>query len=572
MPRDIKYPISVVDKFTGPIGKMAKAITAMGGKLKNLQKTGDTISFHAVGQSAAVLAQGMSQSFNETKQIFANFEHQMVTVRSVLGDIGNEDFQTLSKKAKQLGASTIFTASQTGEAMENLARAGSKPKQILEQIGPILKLATAENTDLAFTSDLVVSSLNQFELSADRAGNVAEKLAAASSSAAIDLSTIKETMKEGGVSAASFGASLSETLAFTGVLGNVGIKGSKAGTGMKSFFSAITNTAKIKKLESLGIAVKDISGNTLPVQQILSNMSKALSKVEDKGTKLGIVGDIFGDIGKSAASTLTKDFPKVVELFSKIENSTGALDSKFKQLSETQKGLKATMNSAKQAFQQSMGEAFMPMENRILSLQTKFFVMATSASQNFPTVSAAMMGVVGAGGFLADNISTLSHLSVLLSSSLGATTFKLIAQTAKMAIMLPVQAAVIAGKKLWTSVQWALNVAMSANPIGLIIAGVAALGAAIYTIYKNWDSIVGAFKSGYNTISSIIGTVGSFLGFGGRNKKTAQEPARANVSRSEITKNNKSTVDINVKAPKGSTATQSNATDGVNVSLGGAKL
>ena len=551
--------VSAVDKLTGPVGKMSQAMKGMGAQMKNVQASASTVSLFAVAQAASQLGAGISASFSDANQKFREFEHQIASLGAITA-ASEGDMASLQKEAFRLGSTTKFTAAQSAKAMETFARAGLKPKQIMDITSPALKLAIAENTDLDEASNVLLSTMKQMGVPMEDAAKTAGLLSAAAGAANVSLSTIKETMKEAGVAAGQLGLSQTEILSLTGVLGNLGLQGSKSGTGIKNFLNAMTDPAKIKKLSRLGIEIEKNADGSLNFKDTLKNVSVGLNKVESSADRMGIIKDIFGQVGQSAAAGLVSGLSDVEETMKKIDKPALSLDQKFKKLSQTSKALAEGTMSAKEAFQIALGQGFKPVGDSINKVKAAFFSMTAGFLQDSPAVSGAIMSIVGAGGFLIDSTQTLASVGTILTAVNTAGNLAMLKQIAMFPVMAGLKAALAVKTGVVTAAQWAWNVSQTANPIGLIIVAIAAVIGAITALVIYWDEVIAFFKETWGWLSSIFSSTGEGA------KKLQANVSATDRQRTEI--NNKSTVDLNITTDKGAKVTQTKKSSNVNTSLG----
>ena len=252
------YPLSIninaKNNATGAFNKIQGQLGKLTSSLKSSSVLG-SIGFSQVANSVSALGAGIGEFNNQIINVGADFRRQMAIVQAVSGASGQE-FQALTEKAELLGRTTEFTGQEAAQGMENLARSGLSVNRILSDINPILNLATVESHGLAETATLVTSAMNTFGEKAGNAVRVTDLLHGASKSANVNLSTLTETLKFAAPVASAAGASFEEVLALTGGLGNVGLQGSIAGTGLKNFYNTISSNLGQKKLGNLGIDVK----------------------------------------------------------------------------------------------------------------------------------------------------------------------------------------------------------------------------------------------------------------------------------------------------------------------------
>lgn len=192
---------------------------------------------------------------------FQGFELQMAKVRAVSGATGAE-FEALSKNAKDLGASTIFSAKQVAELQTEFAKLGFTAAEITQVTEATLALAQATDSDLARAAEVAGSTLRAFQLDASETERVTDVMAKSFSTSALDMETFAESMKYVAPVAKSAGMSIQETTAMLAVMANAGIKGSQAGTSLRRIISELgagsePTAKKIKQLAAAGIGLAD---------------------------------------------------------------------------------------------------------------------------------------------------------------------------------------------------------------------------------------------------------------------------------------------------------------------------
>lgn len=218
------------------------------GKTKS-QLTGTLGAITAVG--AAIYAGPVKKA--------AEFQEQMSTVKAI-SNSSAEDMVKLSQKAKEMGATTAFTAAEAGQAMEYMAMAGWKTEDMLGGIKGIMNLAAASGEDLAATSDIVTDALTAFGMKAQDSSHFADILAAASSNANTNVSMMGETFKYVAPVAGTLGFSAEDTALAIGLMANSGIKASQAGTSLRSALTRLVKPTDDMQqtMVSLGLATEQI--------------------------------------------------------------------------------------------------------------------------------------------------------------------------------------------------------------------------------------------------------------------------------------------------------------------------
>jgi len=211
-----------------------------------------------------------------------------------------ETIRALRDQAINLGATTAFSASEVADAQGYLAMAGFTPEQIQASLKSVLNTALASGVDLARVSDVASDISSGFKIPASEMGRVADVLTLTFTTSNTSLETLYETMKEGGPIMTSLGQSFESSAAMAGLLGNVGIKGSSAGTALQNIGLNMINNKQLKKL---GVQVQDAKGNMRQIPEILADIKK---KTDKMGTaqRSNVIKNIFGKIPVAAAMEL----------------------------------------------------------------------------------------------------------------------------------------------------------------------------------------------------------------------------------------------------------------------------
>ena len=284
--------------------------------------------FTAVGAAATI-------AIADSIRVFASFESSMLRVKAITGATGQE-FEDLTNLAKELGATTAFTARESAEAMGFLAQAGFDVKEINEALPRVLSLAAAGQLELASAADITASVLRGLGLTADESGRVADVLAASASSANTSVQEMGEAFKFAGPVASAMGVSIEETAAALGVLSNAGLKGSLAGTGLRMVL--------VKMGEDIANA-----GGLLP----------ALKKLDTDGVQavVNTMKDLDARAG-TAAVALTKQLGTVEELRAAFEDADGAAKSMAETMLSGLEGSAIKTGSALESLRIQIGETF----------------------------------------------------------------------------------------------------------------------------------------------------------------------------------------------------------------------
>lgn len=310
-------------------------------------------------QAGAVL--GVSIGLSDTIETYKDFEAAMSQVKAISGATTN-DLQKLTDKAKEMGATTKFTAEESAEAFNYMAMAGWKTQDMLSGIEGILNLAAASGEELSTTSDIVTDALTAFGMKASESGHFADVLAVAASNANTTVSGMGETFKYAGAMAGTLKYSIEDVALATGLMANSGIKGTMAGTALNSIFTRLsTNTSgATDALKELGIEFFDSNGNARDLSDVLDELRAATAGYNDE-QKSALANTIAGmEAQKGLLAILNaseKDYNKLAEA---VNNADGAAQEMSDTMLDNLQGSITMLQSAVDGVKISFGERLAP--------------------------------------------------------------------------------------------------------------------------------------------------------------------------------------------------------------------
>lgn len=261
------------------------------------------------------------------------FDSAMSNVQAISGATG-DDMMLLRDKAIEMGSQTKFTAQDSADAFSYMAMAGWKTGDMLDGISGIMSLAAASGEDLATTSDIVTDALTAFGLEAKDSGHFADVLAAASSNANTNVSMMGETFKYAAPIAGALGFSAEDTAEAIGLMANAGIKGSQAGTSLRTIMNSLTGEVKIagKELGEVSIATTNTDGTMRDLSDIVDDCRDAFSHLSES-EKAQAAETLVGKNAMSGFLALMNASPKDVnKLRSALKNCTYDIDGINKKL------------------------------------------------------------------------------------------------------------------------------------------------------------------------------------------------------------------------------------------------
>ena len=272
----------------------------------------------------ALSVAGIGLSANDLVTTYNDFETGMSGVRALTGAT-NEEFTLLKETAKELGADTAFSASEAAVGMQNLASAGFTTNEIVSAMPGMLDLAASSGTDLATASDIAATTLRGFGLEASQAAHVADVLAEAAARTNAEVADTGEAMKYIAPVAHAMGMSLEEVAASVGVLSDAGIKGSQAGTTLRSALSRLSKpTSDMQKvMKKLGLSFYDSSGQMKSISSIVGMLKANMAGLTAEQQQNALV-TLFGQEAMSGMMVLLEaGSEKLDELTRSFEQCEG---------------------------------------------------------------------------------------------------------------------------------------------------------------------------------------------------------------------------------------------------------
>ncbi len=245
----------------------------------NIQKVGDGIA--TVGEKLLPVTAALTAAGTAAVGIASSFESEMSKVAAISGATG-EDLQALSDKAREMGATTQYSAQESAQALEYMAMAGWKTEDMMSGIAGVLSLAAASGADLATTSDIVTDAMTAFGYSADQAGHFADVLAATSTNANTNVEMLGESFKYVAPLAGAMEYSVEDVATALGLMANSGIKASSAGTALRTL---LTNMAKPTDsmqaaMDKLGVSLEDGEGNMKSLAEVMKDLRDGFGELQ----------------------------------------------------------------------------------------------------------------------------------------------------------------------------------------------------------------------------------------------------------------------------------------------------
>lgn len=386
----------------------------------NFQRLRDSIvSANKLMQSAgfaSMAAQGVGQfgrsalgAMSAPLSVAGQFEAAMNQVRAVARS-SDEDFEKLRATALKLGATTKYSASEAAGGLHKLAMAGWSAQDSIAALPGLMDLATSGGEDLVQVIDIASDIMGSFGLASGEASRVADVFTATITRTNVGVGMLGETMKQVAPFARQLGVSIEETSVLAGLLGDVGIKGSSAGTAMRAMLGSLVAPKGAGKsaLAQLGVQIRDAEGNMRKLPAILADIS---AKTDDMGSaqKAGVLSRIFGREAVASVMALlaSADSGRMTSLLGDVTNSAGEAARTAKIMQQGWDNAKRSLASAVEGLVISIGAKLLPAATLVVDALRSVVGWLTQMVERFPTATKAVGLTVLVVGGLATALSSL---------------------------------------------------------------------------------------------------------------------------------------------------------------------
>lgn len=439
-------------RLQGSMDSVGKKLTSAG---KNLTKK---VTLPIVGIGTAAVKTSM------------DFEAAMSKVASLSGAQG-EQFDRLREKAIEMGAQTMYSATESAEALQYMALAGWDTEDMLDGLEPILKLAGAAGMDLGRASDIVTDGLTAMGLTAKDAAHFADVLAVAMSKSNTDVNQLGEAFKYVAPLAGAMGYNIEDLSLALGLMANAGIKASQGGTSLRRVLQNLSNpTDKVAgAMEKLGISMFNPDGSAKSLYDLMVELRESMRGLSEEEQAM-YASTIAGSTGLSGLLAIVnasdEDFNTLTDA---IYNANGAGMEMYDTMTNNLQGSVTELMSALESLMISMGDLLVPLIKEVVSM---------------------LQGWV-------------EHLN-----SLDETQKQQIIQVALVVASIGPLITIIG--KLFTSISTVVKFVqlLSANPVILLVTAIAAaIGGLVGTIIANWDKTKSATENVWNGIKLFVTNV-----------------------------------------------------------------
>ena len=491
--------------------KLERGLRSAQTKLKNF---GSSLSTAGKGMvTAATLA---AAPFAFATKTFADFDDQMRMVKAVTGATEKE-FQRLTEVAEKLGRETSFTAKQVADGMTAMGRMGFNSKEIENAIPSVLNLARATGTELGEAAETAANNMRVFGIESSKMSDVADILTATANGSAQTLTDLAEGLKMAGPQAAAAKDNIVNVSGALGVLANMGIKGSLAGTALRKAYSQFAKTDIQAKLKAIGIATIDANGNLRSMPDIMADIARKMNAMPT-AKRLDFAEEIFDLRGSLAGLQLGGNLQQLDDFIKKLKNVQGTAAATALEMDKGIGGAFRRFMSAVEGVQiaigRVIGDAIAPYVDRISLMLNKMAEWIAAHKEIVISSAKLIVKITALGAGLLVAGVAFKAMAVVVGGL--CTIFSIL----KVVVLAPIAAvkglmaafallkAVLIGVKVVALATWA---AIS-SPAVLVGAALGILVAVIWKLTGAWDmcaqgvrGLAADFGTAFKAIGEVVG-------------------------------------------------------------------
>ncbi|ENS4525885.1 phage tail tape measure protein [Salmonella enterica] len=499
--RTIESAIRRTEQYNRTLERERQAlarVTQARSRYERLQQTAGKL--RGAGGVALGTAAGAGYAAGRFLAPAVGFDREMSRVGALTRiDKSDPQFAALREQAKKLGAETQFTSSDAASGQAFLAMAGFTPQAIQAALPGVLNMALAGGMDLGQSADISSNILSQFHLDPKEMDRVSDVLTAAFTRTNTDLNSIGEAMKYAGTGMAGLGVSVEQTTAMIGVMANVGLRGSIAGTGLQTTFSRLAApTGKARDaLKELGVTVADATGKMRPAEAVLADIYKSVKKY-GQTDQLSFFKDIAGEEAAKSFQALVQSAGsgELQKLLGELKKAQGESAAVAKKMADNLDGDLKNLGSAWEGFRIQIEELLDgPLRGLVQGIGNVVSAMTAWAREN-PGLTRTLLVV---GGSLLAITGVIGGLSLAIGLLAGPfATLRLGFSLLSGFSALPALFSVVTGAVSL------LGGAIAAlfSPVGLIVAAFVAAG---LLIWKFWEPIKAFFIGFFAGVWEALG-------------------------------------------------------------------
>lgn len=495
----------VLDDTGDSAEEAGEGFTVMKGALASLVADGIRLAFDALKDLASAVV-----------EVGSGFSSSMSEVQAISG-ASAEELEQLEATAREFGATTVFSASEAADALKYMALAGWSVEESTSALGGVLNLAAASGMELAQASDMVTDYLSAFGMEAKDSAYFADMLAYAQGNSNTSAEQLGEAYKNSAANLNAAGQDVETVTALLASMANQGLKGSEAGTALSAMMRDLTAKMKDGKIMigDTAVTVMDANGNYRDMTEILKDVESATNGMGD------------AERATALSSTFTADSIKGLNLILNegVDNSAG-FEEALRGAGGTAEEMSAIMNDNLagdvKAFQSALEELALKVYDALEPALRDVIAFVQDLANQFNewlSDPSNKQAIDDLGAKLSEFVTgTLTNVKEFIQwfiehkdgviagvAGIGAAFVAWNVVSMIQGIVKAIKAFQLANEGA-TIAQWALNVAMSANPIGLIIAAIVGLVAAFVVLWNKSETFRNFWINLWENVKTVVST------------------------------------------------------------------
>lgn len=507
---------NLANGFSASFGEASSKIGKLTSQIKEFGKVGQgidgkTIAKNAFGGILATggakmigMARGIGSDLMETSQAAIDFESSMADVKKVVDFDTPQQFKEMGNDILEMTKTIPMAAQDLAQIVAAGGQSGIAREDLTGFAESAAKMGVAFDISAGQAGDMMAKWRTAFKMNQTEVVDLADKINYLGNTTAASAPLISDVVTRIGPLGEVGGVAAGEIAALGASMVGSGIQSDVAATGLKNMILALTagesaTKSQVGALNELGLSAEDVA------QGMQDNAKETILKVLgairglDKVKQASVLSDLFGKESLGAIAPLLSNLDGVQDNLNKVADSSkyaGSMEGEFSARSETTANSLQLAKNNMEAFKIAIGNGLIPAMTPMISLLTQGVKWVSGIAQEFPG-AASVLGTAAVS--IAIFCGAVGALSTLAGTVQTVATFVQWAKEAGLAT------------RIWTGIQWAWNAAMTANPIGVVIMGIAALIAIGYVLYKNWDTISSfaatMWEGGRQAIADFCGTI-----------------------------------------------------------------
>lgn len=507
---------NLANGFSASFGEASSKIGKLTSQIKEFGKVGQgidgkTIAKNAFGGILATggakmigMARGIGSDLMETSQAAIDFESSMADVKKVVDFDTPQQFKEMGNDILEMTKTIPMAAQDLAQIVAAGGQSGIAREDLTGFAESAAKMGVAFDISAGQAGDMMAKWRTAFKMNQTEVVDLADKINYLGNTTAASAPLISDVVTRIGPLGEVGGVAAGEIAALGASMVGSGIQSDVAATGLKNMILALTagesaTKSQVGALNELGLSAEDVA------QGMQDNAKETILKVLDairgldKVKQASVLSDLFGKESLGAIAPLLSNLDGVQDNLNKVADSSkyaGSMEGEFSARSETTANSLQLAKNNMEAFKIAIGNGLIPAMTPMISLLTQGVKWVSGIAQEFPG-AAYVLGTAAVS--IAIFCGAVGALSTLAGTVQTVATFVKWAKEAGLAT------------RIWTGIQWAWNAAMTANPVGIVIMGIAALIAIGYVLYQNWDTISSfaatMWEGGRQAIADFCGTI-----------------------------------------------------------------